>query len=97
MVAISWFFVEPSKKAEFEATYNAGISHLDAYNAPFKQAGGWRIDKQGEEDEFVLFSGWNSVEHHNSFAATEGFKEFGKVRNFMKRADVKHAQLENFQ
>jgi hypothetical protein len=32
-----------------------GGSHMNACTAPFSSCGAWRIDKEGEDEEFVLF------------------------------------------
>ncbi|KAJ5387951.1 hypothetical protein N7509_010492 [Penicillium cosmopolitanum] len=56
---------------------------------------GWKVDKRVDEDEeFILFSGWNTVEDHFGFAKTESFKEFGKIRELLTGSEVKHMKVE---
>ncbi|KAJ6160729.1 hypothetical protein N7470_004125 [Penicillium chermesinum] len=97
VVAIARFFVEPSKKAEFETTLAAGLTHLGAYIAPLTYAGGWRLDKEGEDEEYVLFTGWNSVEDHFKFAETESFKEYAKIKPLLKGSEIKHGRVEKWE
>ncbi|KAJ5611201.1 hypothetical protein N7510_007920 [Penicillium lagena] len=97
VIAISRYFVEPSKKADFDRAFKAGSPYLGTHTAPFSYSGGWRIDKEGDNEEFVLFSGWNKVEDHFGFAETEGFKEFGKIKDAIKAAEIKHVCLEKWE
>lgn len=85
--------MEHAKKAEFDTAFKNGESYLGAHTAPFTYSGGWRLDKEGDDEEFVLFSGWNKVEDHYGFAETEGFKEFGKIKGALNGAEIKHLQL----
>ena len=73
------------------------MSHLNAYTSPFSACGAWRIDKEGEDEEFVLFSGWNEVQDHIAFAESEASREFGKLKPLMKDADVKHVHVEKWE
>ncbi|KAJ5796381.1 uncharacterized protein N7518_004921 [Penicillium psychrosexuale] len=97
VLAITRYFVEPSKKDEFDAVFRNGVSHLDAHTAPFSSCGAWRIDKEGEDEEFVLFSGWNQVQDHFAFGESEASKEFEKIKALMKDADVKHVRVEKWE
>ncbi|KAJ5380604.1 uncharacterized protein N7496_003032 [Penicillium cataractarum] len=96
VLGITRYFVEASRKDEFESIFQAGAPHLGEYTAPYSYAGGWRIDKDGEDEEFVLFSGWNKVEDHFGFAESDAFKEFGKIKSAIKGAEIKHAHLEKW-
>ncbi|KAJ5627017.1 hypothetical protein N7528_004444 [Penicillium herquei] len=98
VIAVSRFFVEPAKKDAFDTVFKAGVPYFGAHTAPFTYSGGWRIDKEGEDEEFVLFSGWGTVEAHFAFADTEAFKEFGKLRELklFKDAEIKHMRLEEW-
>ncbi|KAJ6128702.1 hypothetical protein N7471_009919 [Penicillium samsonianum] len=97
VLSITRCFVEPSKKDEFDAVFKASVSHLNAYTAPFSSCGAWRVDKEGEDEEFVLFSGWNQVQDHLAFGESEASKEFGKLKTLMKDADVKHVRVEKWE
>ncbi|CEO60495.1 hypothetical protein PMG11_05120 [Penicillium brasilianum] len=97
VLGISRYFVQASKKDEFENVFTVGAPHLGEYTAPYGYAGGWRIDKEGEDEEFVLFSGWNKVEDHFAFAESDAFKEFGKIKDAIKGAVIKHVHLEKWE
>ncbi|KAJ5478861.1 hypothetical protein N7530_004370 [Penicillium desertorum] len=97
VLAITRCFVEPSKKKDFDAAFKAGVSHLNASTAPFSSCGAWRIDKEGEDEEFVLFSGWNEVNDHIAFGESENSEEFGKLKALAKDADVKHVHVEKWE
>ncbi|KGO65405.1 hypothetical protein PEX1_090200 [Penicillium expansum] len=97
VLAITRCFVEASKKDEFDAVFKAAVSHLEAYTAPFSVCGAWRIDKEGEDEEFVLFSGWNKVQDHVAFGESGASKEFGKIKALMKDAEGKHVHVEKWE
>ncbi|KAJ6051133.1 uncharacterized protein N7446_005764 [Penicillium canescens] len=96
VLAISRYFVESEKKAEFDTVFKTGVPHLGTYTAPFIYCGGWRVDKEGDDEEYVLFSGWNEVKDHFAFAESEGFKEFGKIKGLIKGAEIKHVRVEKW-
>ncbi|KAJ5383622.1 Dimeric alpha-beta barrel [Penicillium concentricum] len=97
VIAITRCFVESSKKDEFDAVFKVGVADLNAATAPFISCGAWRVDKEGEDEEFVLFSGWNQVQDHFDFAGSEVSKEFRKIQALMKGADVKHVRIEKWE
>ncbi|KAJ5594957.1 uncharacterized protein N7459_001165 [Penicillium hispanicum] len=97
VVSITRCFVEPSKKAGFENFLKAGLPQLAGYEALVAYAGGWRIDKEGEDEEYVLFGGWSKVEDHLGFAGSEASSEFSKIRDFVKGAEAKHMVVEKWQ
>jgi hypothetical protein len=70
---------------------------LGAATAPFSYCGAWRIDKEGEDEEFVIFSGWNEVQDHFDFAVSEGPKDFGKIRELTMGAEIKHVRLQKWE
>lgn len=96
IIAISRYFVTADNKDEFDVVFKNGAPHLGAYTAPFSYAGGRRIDKEGEDEEFVLFSGWNKVEDHFEFAESDAFNEFGRIKNLVKGAEIKHVRVEKW-
>ncbi|KAJ5671955.1 hypothetical protein N7507_001082 [Penicillium longicatenatum] len=97
VIAISRYFVTASNKDEFDALFKNAVPDLGAYTAPYSYAGGWRIDKEGEDEEFVLFSGWNKVEDHFGFAESEAFKKFGVIKKVLKGAEIKHVRVEKWE
>ncbi|GLI76353.1 hypothetical protein PoHVEF18_004625 [Penicillium ochrochloron] len=97
VLGISRYFVEASKKDEFDSIFKAGARHLGEYTAPYSYAGGWRIDKEGGDEEFVLFSGWNKVKDYSGFADSDAFEEFGKIEGAIKGAEIRYVHLEKWE
>lgn len=99
VIGISRYFINPGKKYNFQNVYSASKHHLDAFAKPWSTIGGWRSDPETRDegksvkDEFVLFSGWGATEDHFKFAESEGFKDFGKIKEFLEGAEIKHAVL----
>lgn len=93
VIAIGRYFVQGSQKGAFQDRFCAHKHHLEAFVAPKRIDGGWRLDSERseEEEEFVLFSGWDAVEDHLSFAETDGFKDFAKFKEFFAGTEIKHA------
>lgn len=91
------FFVEASKKAEFESAFQAGAPDLGAHIAPRTYAGGWRIDKEGDDEEFVLLTGWNKVEDHYAFKESDVSERFRKIKGAVRKSEVKHGRLEKWE
>jgi heme-degrading monooxygenase HmoA len=92
VLAISRYFIPSSKKSGYEQAFSETKHHLEEYVAPRSLEGGWRLDCTDEKkDEFVLFSGWTTVEDHFKFAESDGFKEFGRIKEFLEGAEIKHA------
>ncbi|ETI27812.1 hypothetical protein G647_00261 [Cladophialophora carrionii CBS 160.54] len=101
MVAIVRHFVKDGDKEAFKSTFEATRYELESFVGKEKVVGGWRIDNgydpsaEGEnrKEEFVLFTAWDSVEHHDKFANTEGFQKYSQIRNNIDGAEIKHAKL----
>ena len=88
----------------YTATFGKVARYLADYVAPHRWAHGRRIDKelrgdgQGnyielrDQEEYVLFAGWENVERHLDFAKTEGFQQFRSLSEYLSEADIKHVQ-----
>lgn len=86
-------FVRNGRRAQFQETYENEKRHLQAFVTGGTIGGGWRVDKEGEEEEWVLLTPWMSVEQHHSFAETDGFTKYGKIQECIEGADIKHARI----
>ncbi|KAL3443131.1 hypothetical protein BJX65DRAFT_285718 [Aspergillus insuetus] len=99
VIAIGRYFVSDGEKGGFQRTFDQTKQYLEQFNGGRGISGGWREDKeiasdQGQaREEFVLFSGWTSVDEHMQFAESEGFKEFAKIKEFLSGAEIKHATV----
>ncbi|KAL6245612.1 hypothetical protein RBB50_007611 [Rhinocladiella similis] len=99
VIAVVRHFIADGEKESFQATFQENKHNLEAFiGGSDRVVGGWRIDKgvdpslEGElKSEYVLISGWRSVEQHQDFAKTEGFQKYGQIRNHLAGADIKHA------
>lgn len=91
-VAIGRHSIKAGQKEAFTKTWGESKHHLEEFTKPYPLVAGWRIDgvEEGAAGEWVQFSGFESVEHHWEFAKTEGFQEYGRVREFLGAFEVKH-------
>ncbi|OCT53294.1 EH domain binding protein epsin 2 [Cladophialophora carrionii] len=101
MVAIVRHFMKDGDKEAFRSTFEAEKYQLESFVGQARALGGWRIDigydpsaeSGNRKEEFVLFTAWDSVEHHDQFANTEGFQKYRQIRNNIDGAEIKHAKL----
>ena len=102
IIAIARHFVRDGDKDGFNATFEDNKHELEAFTGGSDQVvGGWRLDKGFDpsitgdkgKDEFVLFTGWDTVEQHFDFAKTEGYQKYSQIRNHINGAESKHAML----
>ncbi|KAL4736883.1 hypothetical protein BDV11DRAFT_217026 [Aspergillus similis] len=91
VVAISRYPVAAEKRDGFESTFAETKHHLKSFEGQRDISGGWSVDRDGQ---FVLFSGWETIGKHFSFAHSEGFKEFGRIKDYIDEAEIKHARWE---
>ncbi|CAG8132881.1 unnamed protein product [Penicillium olsonii] len=97
VIMISRYFVEADKKDVFDAAFKASEPQLAARTAPFSYCGGWRIDRDGEGEEFVLFSGWPKTQDQFEFAESAEFMQLGKIKDWVRGAEIKNTRLENWE
>jgi heme-degrading monooxygenase HmoA len=102
MVAIGRHFIKHGEKDKFWNTFSENKHELENFvGEGGKVVGAWRVDKgydpssedDGVKDEFVLFTPWDSVEHHFEFAKTERFKRYSRITGHIEGAEIKHATL----
>lgn len=100
IIAIGRHFVKTEKVHDFETTFTANRHELESHIGGAEYVnGGWRVDdgfdpeSSGERDEeFVLFTSWNSVEMHGDFAQTAGFAKYSRIRDHLIGAKIHHAR-----
>ena len=84
-------FVPTEKKEGFQTKFEEVRGLLEDFTKPYKVVGGWRIEKDSEEEEeWALFSGFQSVNNHMEFAKTEGFAKYRELVDFVKGFEVRH-------
>ncbi|SPQ27134.1 2ccff58c-e7e6-4803-914e-635f5505848e [Thermothielavioides terrestris] len=91
VVAIGRYTVAAENIGGFGSTFAETKHHLKGFGGRRDISGGWCADRDGQ---FILFSGWEAVEEHYSFAQSEGFKEFGRIRDYLEEFEIKHARWE---
>jgi heme-degrading monooxygenase HmoA len=86
-------YVKNGQGAQFQETYENEKRHLQAFVTEGTIGGGWRVDNDGDEEEWMLLTPWTSVEQHHAFAETAGFAEYGRIREHIEGAEIKHARI----
>jgi hypothetical protein len=97
VLAIGQHWITPSNNAGFEEAFEDNRHHLEHFSTR-KLAGGWRHEKEerpdgGQKDVFVLFSGWDDVDHHMKFGKSQSYEEYSKIIKWIDEGgfEVKHA------
>jgi heme-degrading monooxygenase HmoA len=91
VISCNRHFVAKDKKEGFKEKFNEVRYILEDFTKPYSVAGGWRIEKESpEKEEWVLFSGFESVNHHMEFAKTEGFARYREIVDFVEGFEVRH-------
>ncbi|CAO2650707.1 Nn.00g019990.m01.CDS01 [Neocucurbitaria sp. VM-36] len=86
-------FVKEGEKDRFQKTFDVNKHCLQEFVTEGSIGGGWRVDNDGNEEEFVLLCPWTKVEQHSDFAKTEGFMTYGQIREHIDSAEIKHARF----
>lgn len=94
IISIGRHFISSDQKKAYGGTFEAVSHHFRSYVTPSHFARGWRLEKEegGDQEEDLLIAGWDDVASHHAFAQSDGFKEFARIREFVKDADIKHAK-----
>ncbi|KAK2755476.1 hypothetical protein FQN54_006413 [Arachnomyces sp. PD_36] len=92
VLGVARYFVKPGSKDGFGRELREKRGVIEGYVKPRRVAGGWRVDgKEGGEEEFVQFTGWESLEHYGGFKGVEGFGEYLKIKEWAEGCEVRHA------
>jgi quinol monooxygenase YgiN len=91
--SIARHFVKDGEKPAFQETLDAKRHYLQDHVMEGTIGGGWRIDKEDQKEEFVLFCPWKSIQQHLDFGKTEAFREYAQIREHIHGAEIKHAKL----
>lgn len=82
-------------KDRFGVAFNAWAVALGTHSA-FPHCGAWRIDTEGDDEEFVLFSGWNGLNDHLAFTKNKASHEIGKIGELLQGVEIKHFHLQKW-
>jgi quinol monooxygenase YgiN len=94
VISLNRHFVPGDKKAGFVKKFDEVKGLLEDFTTPYQVVGGWRIEKEEEgKDEWVLFSGFGSVENHHEFAKTEAFVRYREIVEFVGGFELRHMRV----
>jgi heme-degrading monooxygenase HmoA len=94
VISCNRHFVPKEKKPGFIEKFAKVKGLLEEFTRPYAVVGGWRIAKEDEgKEEWVLFSGFESVENHQEFAQTEGFAQYREIVGFVSGFEVNHMRV----
>ncbi|KIW02220.1 uncharacterized protein PV09_06374 [Verruconis gallopava] len=93
VMSLGRHFVAAKKRKDFEACFAAQKKFLQEFVTEGDVAGGWKLEEDRENDEFVLFAPWRAIEQHAAFASTDGFKHYVRIKDYIVDADIKHVKL----
>lgn len=87
----------PWKNANFIEAFDDNKHHMEHFSKR-KLVGGWQVEKGeredgGENETFVVFSGWDDVEHHRAFGESDRGEEYAKIVEWIDEGglEVRHA------
>jgi heme-degrading monooxygenase HmoA len=91
VVMVARMVVGPEKRQRFQDAW-VGVKGLLETHAGGEHLvrTGWRVDKDGEYEEFVLIAGFASIERHYAFARHPGFGRYMGIFQFVTKNDVRH-------
>ncbi len=101
-IAIVRHFISAEQDEAFQSTFESNKDTLVSFiGAADHVSAGWRVDRgydpsvEGDRigKEFVLFSAWDSVEHHHDFGRTEESQQYGRIFNHIDGLEIKHAKV----
>lgn len=91
VLMVARMLVSPDKRERFHDAW-VGVKGLLETHAGGKHLvrTGWRVDQDGDKEEFVLIAGFESVERHYAFALQPGFGRYMGIFQFVTKTDVRH-------
>ena len=91
IIAVDRLFLDPAKKDEFANRLAAVDATLRENSRPFVVRGGWRVDVgPGGRQEYVLVSGWESVDKHLECNPLTQLPESGAFKPLVAEVNTKH-------
>lgn len=90
VLGIERYFVSKGGRGVFESEMKEKMGVVE-YIKPWRIGGGWMVERRKDAEEFVLFTGWESLEAYKRFEESEEGKEYGTIRELAEKCEVKHA------
>lgn len=93
VLSVARHFVKSGAKDAFQQTFEDNKHYLQDFITEGKMGGGWRVDKEEGKEEWILLCPYKNLKQHLDFATTVHFKEYGRIREHIDGAEIKHAVL----
>ncbi|KAF1995864.1 hypothetical protein P154DRAFT_444512 [Amniculicola lignicola CBS 123094] len=93
LLGITRFFVKPGKKHEFNKEYDRCWDWMQHCVKEGKVGGGWRIDRDGDQEEFVLITPWKNLEQHEDTLYGGMVGEFSDFEELFSTEITRHARV----
>jgi heme-degrading monooxygenase HmoA len=91
IISVNKHFIKAGQRQAFEREFGQVQHLLQNYTKPRPTAGGWRIEKESDgKEEWILFSGFESVDDHHGFAKSAQFGEYKRILKYVDGFEVKH-------
>lgn len=84
VLGIERYFVSKGGRGVFESEMKEKSGVVE-YIKPWRIGGGWMVERREDAEEFVLFTGWESLEAYKEFVESE------EGRELAEKCEVKHA------
>ncbi|KAG4034846.1 hypothetical protein MFRU_002g01960 [Monilinia fructicola] len=91
IISCNRHFVTSYNKGGFSKKLEEVRYALDAETKEYEIEGGWRIEKEAEDkEEWVMFSGWESVESHMASRGKDGFRGWKDIADWAEGFEIRH-------
>lgn len=90
-ISVNRHFIKHDQRDLFRKRFEEVKPLLQGYTKPRPVAGGWRIEKEAEDkEEWVLLSGFDSLDHHMGFSKTDEFQKYRGIVEYVDGFELKH-------
>ncbi|KAK3360061.1 hypothetical protein B0T25DRAFT_118810 [Lasiosphaeria hispida] len=91
VLSVEHLSIGGGKKEALISKFSEVRGILEEFAGQYAVSSGWREDIEAEgKEEFVVISGWESVEKHQEFAQSPGFAKYNEIMQLVAKADAKH-------
>jgi hypothetical protein len=91
VVSCNRHFIPNHQRSYFIEKFTEVKGVLEEITKLYGVVGGWIFEKEDEErEEWVLFSGFGSVDNRMAFARTDEFERYRKTIGYVSSFEVKH-------
>lgn len=97
MLSINRYFVKQGRGKDFQDLFATRTRRLENYIGEHLNnfTGGWRLDPEGSEGEFVFFSAWDDAKKlDEALDEDRGYYEFTSAKTIVIGVEMKNAVFE---